>query len=448
MADKPLQNEIEEQVRAILFPQFKRYEVDIENLEAILKWKPIALILGNYSSGKSTLINEILGQEIQRTGQAPTDDSFSVITAPDSEDSTGEILGATMVNNDKLPFGSLKSYGEPLFAHFRLKYVDSPLLENLAIIDSPGMMDSVTEKGRGYDFLGVVADLIKLADLVVLMFDPHKAGTIKETYSTIRNTLPGTSGADRIIFVMSRIDDCDNLADLVRSYGTLCWNLSQMTGRKDIPRIYVTYSPAATKNPDTVDAWVSERKELSERILSAPELRVSHILHHVDRKANQLRLIVEAMARFCKGARRMLSKTIFATIILALLAAGFLDMGLKKWIGFPKDTLFDAILSQTVEIRHLPIPAMGLLIVFILMGLLFSKWWLPVYAKRYRKNVDRLITIETPYGEHMWSESRETVLGLLGKVKFRSIFTSHQRNLDTVEKFMRENLQNYFKNIR
>ena len=144
----------------------------------------------------------------------------------------------------------------------------------------------------------------------------------------------------------------------------------------------------------------------------------------------------------------MLSKTIFATIILALLAAGFLDMGLKKWIGFPKDTLFDAIVSQTVEIRHLPIPAMGLLIVFILMGLLFSKWWLPVFAKRYRKNVDRLTTIETPYGEHMWSESRETVVGLLGKVKFKSIFTSHQRNLDTVEKFMRENLQNYFKIIR
>jgi hypothetical protein len=62
--------------------------------------------------------------------------------------------------------------------------------------------------------------------------------------------------------------------------------------------------------------------------------------------------------------------------------------------------------------------------------------------------VDRLVTIETPYGEHMWSEARESVMGLLEKIKFRSIFTSHQRYLGTVEKFMQEDLQNYFKNIR
>jgi energy-coupling factor transporter ATP-binding protein EcfA2 len=38
------------------------------------------LFLGNYSSGKSTLINELLGVPIQATGQAPTDDCFTVIT--------------------------------------------------------------------------------------------------------------------------------------------------------------------------------------------------------------------------------------------------------------------------------------------------------------------------------------------------------------------------------
>ena len=448
MDEKLLQSEIEEKVREVLIPLFNRYEVDFGNLEAILKWKPIALILGNYSSGKSTLINEILGQEIQRTGQAPTDDSFSVITAPPPSDSAGEIHGATLINNNKLPFGSLKSYGEPLFAHFRLKYVDSPLLENLAIIDSPGMMDSVTEKGRGYDFLGVVADLTKLADLVVLMFDPHKAGTIKETYSTIRNTLPGTSGEDRIVFVLSRIDDCDNLADLVRSYGTLCWNLSQMTGRKDIPRIFLTYSPVAKKNSETMDVWVSERKELSDRILSAPELRISHILHHVDRQANQLRLIVEAMARFCKGARGMLSKTFVATLVLALIAGGLLDMGLQKWIGFPKETLISAILSRNVELRHLPVPAVGFIAVFFLMGVLFAKWWLPVYTRKYRKHVDRLIRVETPYSEHMWAAARKGVLALLEKTSLKAIFTSHQRNMDIIDRFTREDLQNYFKTIR
>lgn len=144
----------------------------------------------------------------------------------------------------------------------------------------------------------------------------------------------------------------------------------------------------------------------------------------------------------------MLSKTFLATLILALIAAGLLDMGLQKWIGFPKETLFSAILSRTVELRHLPVPAVGFAVVFFLMGLLFTKWWLPVYTKKYRKHVDRLIKVETPYSEHMWSASRESVLGLLQKISLKDIFTSHQRHMDVIDKFTREDLQNYFKTVR
>ena len=82
MTEKTLQGTIEIKVREVMFPLFERYDMDSSNLDAILKWKPIVLILGNYSSGKSTFINELLGREVQRTGQAPTDDSFTIITAP------------------------------------------------------------------------------------------------------------------------------------------------------------------------------------------------------------------------------------------------------------------------------------------------------------------------------------------------------------------------------
>ncbi|MBW1697402.1 MAG: dynamin family protein [Deltaproteobacteria bacterium] len=446
--EKTLQKEIENRVKAVLFPLLAKYGIDSEDLEAILKWKPIALILGNYSSGKSTLINELLGQEIQRTGQAPTDDSFTIITAPAPEESLGEIRGTTLVNNERLPFGSLKSYGEPLLAHFRLKYVNSPLLENLAIIDSPGMMDSVTEKGRGYDFLNVVGDLTKLADLVVLMFDPHKAGTIKETYSTIRNTLPGTSGEDRIAFVMSRIDDCDNLADLVRSYGTLCWNLSQMTGRKDIPRIFLTYSPMASRNTQALDVWVDERKELNQRILKTPELRIGHILHHVDKLANELKMVIEAMIQFCRGARRLLFRTVLITILLSIYAVFFLDLTMQNFTGFPKETFLSALVESTIAVHHLLIPALGLVSSVLLMTIVFTQLLLPYYSRRYQKNLDRLVDLSSPYREHIWSLARSRVFNLLGKITFRGIFGSHQKNLDMLERFMKQELQMYFEKIK
>ena len=91
----------------------------------------------------------------------------------------------------------------------------------------------------------MVGDLAEIADLILILFDPHKAGTIREAYTSIRDTLPKSTFEDRIMFVLNRIDECVSLKDLLRVYGTLCWNLSQITGRKDIPAIYLTYSVRA-----------------------------------------------------------------------------------------------------------------------------------------------------------------------------------------------------------
>ena len=41
---------------------------------------PSVLCLGNHSSGKSSFINHLLGEDIQKTGLAPTDDGFTIIT--------------------------------------------------------------------------------------------------------------------------------------------------------------------------------------------------------------------------------------------------------------------------------------------------------------------------------------------------------------------------------
>ena len=75
-----LRRELLEMVEEQLTPVALRYGYSDSPLEANIKWRPLVLVIGNYSSGKSALINEFLGAEIQATGQAPTDDSFTVIT--------------------------------------------------------------------------------------------------------------------------------------------------------------------------------------------------------------------------------------------------------------------------------------------------------------------------------------------------------------------------------
>ena len=123
-----------------LTPVALRYGYSETPLEVNIKWRPLVLVLGNYSSGKSAMINEFLGAYIQTTGQAPTDDSFTVITHDESvSDDNGvrvteERDGKVLLNDPEYPFGGLKKHGQRFSSHFRLKKVNSPFLKTFAII--------------------------------------------------------------------------------------------------------------------------------------------------------------------------------------------------------------------------------------------------------------------------------------------------------------------------
>ncbi|MDX9787196.1 MAG: dynamin family protein [Desulfobacterales bacterium] len=446
MNEKKLQREIQARVEKKLFPLFEEYLLDSGELAMVLKWKPIVLLLGNYSSGKSTLINELLDAEIQLTGQAPTDDSFTVITAPGVNEKLGLVTGASLVNDDQLPFSRLKAYGEKLSSHFQMKLIDFPLLENLAIIDTPGMLDSVTEKGRGYDFEKVIGEFALLADLVVLMFDPHKAGTIKETYTTIRGTLPETSEEDRVVYVMSRIDECDNLGDLIRSYGTLCWNLSQMTGRKDIPRIFLTFSPTVRRKTKALEAWVDERNQLKEKILAAPGHKISHILHLLDRKLHELKLTAEAMVEFVKGGRCALRGVVKKAVIGGIGVFITIDLFSAMVTGSGGRSFLLSLLAGAVAIDKLVLPLFGVLITWSASALWFTKWRLPRYFQACREDVDRLVSLTTPYQEYIWQRVRGNVLALISapELDMKALSHPHQKNLERVDRFIREDLKRYF----
>ncbi len=450
MNRQKLQRDIEKRVRGKLFPLFKEYGLNTGDLDAVLKWKPIVLLLGNYSSGKSTLVNELLERDIQLTGQSPTDDSFTVLTAPGLEEQEGLVPGATLVNDDNLPFSVMKSYGDKLVSHFQMKQLDLKILDNLAIVDTPGMLDSVTEKGRGYNYDGVVGEFARLADLVVLMFDPHKAGTIKETYTTIRNTLPVTSEEDRIVFVMSRVDECENPGDLIRSYGTLCWNLSQMTGRKDIPRIFLTYAPSASRHASVGNAWIDERSELKEKILGAPELKISHILHLVDRKLFELKLAVEAMQQFGKTGRRLFRKSLKNGFLGGVVLFLFLDLIVFTILGTTDRALLPSLFSNDgVDLpRQLVIPAAGFLAAIGASILLFAKWRRPRHIKRCLRDTAGLVRLETDYHASTWPRVENKVRQLIKKANFRYLHYPHSKNLTTVEKFGRDDLKKYFSKIR
>lgn len=286
-----------------------------------LQRPPQVLLLGNHSSGKSTFINFLLGTELQRTGVAPTDDGFTLIThGPVAT----ELDGHAVVSNPNLPYEGLRHFGDALVSHIRLKLRPVELLQTVTLIDSPGMIDEAkAENGRGFDFPGVVRWFAERADLVVVFFDPDKPGTTGETLQVFRESLGGID--HKLLIVLNKVDQFQNLHDFARAYGALCWNLGKVIPRKDLPMIYNTFVPIEGKTHSALrlDDFEKARSDLIEELRSAPTRRMDNQITQMAAFAERLRLHASVLD---EGARRFrkLRWQSYATLVLASLGSAAL----------------------------------------------------------------------------------------------------------------------------
>ena len=238
---------------------------------------PQVLVLGNHSSGKSTFINYMCGRSIQATGVAPTDDGFTFI-APGKEDIDQD--GPSVVGDNALGFTGLRTFGTGLIGHIHLKIRKNLSLNDVMLIDSPASLRSSyggiinasnpsaisassysssmdSSKDRGYDFEGVVRWLAERADIILLFQDPAKPGTTGETLSILTKALGGMD--HKLFILLNKADQFGTVHDFARAYGALCWNLSKVIPRKDLPRIYamcvpVTNAASTSSSPSTTTA--------------------------------------------------------------------------------------------------------------------------------------------------------------------------------------------------
>ncbi|MBW1894921.1 MAG: dynamin family protein [Deltaproteobacteria bacterium] len=432
-----------------LTPAAEKYGYSDSPLEENVKWKPKVLLLGNYSSGKSTLVNDFLGGNIQRTGQAPTDDTFTVIAYKEAEDQSDEIRvieereGRSVLNDPEYPFVGLKKHGDRFLAHFRLKFVNSPFLKQLVIIDTPGMLDSVTETDRGYNYQDVIGELAQNSDLVLLLFDPHKTATGNEAHTSIRETLPKKCFEDRILFVLNRVDECTSLEDFLQVYGTLCWNLSQMTGRKDIPQIYFTYSPhVANHDANSADSEKffiqkieNQRELLKAAVLKAPHYQLDHLADFLDTHCERLHHLLEVFIQYKKKMNGNRNRFIFfmtAFSILLGLAAG--GAGFMNGLG---DLVFTLTISAGVAVGTIFI---GMLIVFPYFRNRFHEELLgnldTLTKKKHQNRIDSWNAVKQSVVEYL-TESRQN----LSLRKLRKEFSMLQEVMEIEMPEVREGLQ-------
>lgn len=371
----------------VLVPAARRFGFELPANHLQPNRLPTVLFLGNHSSGKSSFINHLVEKDVQKTGLAPTDDGFTVLMHGEVED---EADGSTTATHPQLNCQPLAELGDSFLSKLRLKTLPHPVLESLVLIDSPGMIDAATaENDRGYDFAYAVETFAERADLILFFFDPDKPGTTGETLRIFTEILSGMS--HKLLILMHKVDQFQNIRDFARTYGTLCWNLAKIIKSKDIPHIFNTYLPteqiAEEKDLPLHDFGVS-REEVIDQIRRAPLRRMDNLVSDLYRDTSQILVHTRVLGNIGRRTRRIS----LAAAGVALL--GLIGGGLTAWLSWKNGDTGGAALAATAGI---------VLAVLVMLG---SRFAIRLLGRRYRNPAELEKIFQDEFREELSIRSR------------------------------------------
>ena len=230
-------------------------------LDAELDARPMVLLLGPYSTGKTTFIRYLLGGDFPgvHIGPEPTTDKFmALVHGNDDEEGDDEddedkdyfrsttncvkelegkiVKGNTLTVTPELPFSSLATFGSAFLNHFHGSICPSPLLRTMTLIDTPGILSGEKQRvSRDYDFAAAAKWFADRSDLILLLVDAHKldfSDELKEVIATIR-----PHNDDKIRCILNKADGVSK-DQLVRVYGSLMWSLGRLFHSPEVVRVF------------------------------------------------------------------------------------------------------------------------------------------------------------------------------------------------------------------
>jgi len=206
-----------------------------ELTDAEFQARPMVLLLGQYSTGKSTFIRHLLGRDYPglHIGPEPTTDKF-VAVCHDNHDQV--IPGNALVVDKSLPFTALAEFGNSFLGRFECSKCNSKVLEGITLIDTPGVLAGEKQRvNRGYEFEKVVQWFASRVDMILVLFDVSKLDISDE----FRRVLLALKGNDSKIHIVLNKADRVTTPQLMRVYGALMWSLGKVINTPEVTRVYI-----------------------------------------------------------------------------------------------------------------------------------------------------------------------------------------------------------------
>ena len=247
---------------------------------------PMILLLGQYSVGKTSFIKYLLGRDFPgiRVGPEPTTDRFTAILWG-SQDKI--IPGAALCSQTDRPFTGLSPFGNNFLSRMEAAELDSPILKNVTIIDTPGILSGQKQRSRNYDYEAVMKWFAERADLIIVMFDAHKLDISDELKDVITLMIPYL---DKIRIVLNKADSIST-QQLLRVYGALMWSLGKVMNTPEVSRVYVgSFWDVPLQNTEQAELLQREEMDLLYDITTLPQQAVMRRINELVKRARSVKV--------------------------------------------------------------------------------------------------------------------------------------------------------------
>lgn len=230
--------------------------------------KPQVLMIGQYSVGKTSFIEYLLGRPFpgQRIGPEPTTDRFVAVMHGDEKRT---VPGNAVAVSPDLPYGGLAMFGTSFLNKFEAAQLPCKLLENITVVDTSGILSGEKQRiARGYDFVQVARWFAERSDMILLLFDVHKLD-ISDEFQRVIEVLKGHD--DKVRCVLNKADQIDEQR-LMRVYGALMWSLGKVLKTPEVMRVFIgSFWDQPRLHSDNAALFDAEERDLMTELRALPQ---------------------------------------------------------------------------------------------------------------------------------------------------------------------------------